>query len=93
MTKYDTSAPVLLSAIRPLVLQSELDIYKKICVGRNISSISQAINISVIVEEITNIKDLDELRIYLITGEYGLTKKTVNRYISDLLFKETNQYN
>lgn len=93
MTQSNTSSPILVDLLRPIVLQSELEIYKKICDQRPVNHIQQAIMISVIVKEITDLRDLDHLRLYLIQGDYGLTDETVNRYISDLLFTQTNQYN
>lgn len=73
------------------ILEEDLTTLNQMAKKEHLHPLSMAVATSVLVQEVTNIRNVKELRNYLMAN--NLTPKQANKRISQSLFKATHQIN
>jgi len=84
-------ACVITDMVLGVILEDDLNQLNKLAKEQRLHPLSVAITTSVMVGEVTNIRNINDLRNYLMSNE--LTPKQANKRISQSLFRATNQIN
>ncbi len=88
---YNTT-DLIADTIRPHILQLELDGLYNNWKGQDIPFVEQALSVTTVYNEVSELRDIEQIKSYLISGGY-FNRRTVKKYIAQLYMESLNSYN